>query len=144
MSAASLANRSESGANSCSPHAIAASGRPALLPRRRFLRTPAHRFPLRRKTQNAQLLQLLQHPKAGLHPVAAVRREPAQMLADRVPQLPTAQPRIQRHRRLDVGNLAAPQPLAEKRRRLQILDPRIHRSLPESNRFAHTMPETAQ
>ena len=125
MSAASVANRSESGANSCSPHAIAASGAPHSCPAGGFCgpRRIDSRFAGSLRMPSSSNCSSIR--KAGLHPVAAVRREPAQMLADRVPQLPPAQPRIQRYRRLDVGNLAAPQPLAEKRRRLQVLDPRI-------------------
>ena len=97
-------------------------------PHRLLARASLHRHPRLRQRQDAKRLQLLKHAKAGLDPVPAFRREPAEVLADRVAQFATAQPGKQRHRLLDVGDLAARQPLAEERGRLEILYARIHRA----------------
>ena len=89
---------------------------------------PSHRRPRLRQRQDAERLQLLKHAEAGLDPVPAFRREPAEVLADRVAQFAAAQAGKQRHRLLDVGDLTARQPLAEERGRLEILYARVHRS----------------
>ena len=59
--------------------------------------------------------------------VAALRRLPAQVLADGVAQLGEAQLREQPHGLLDVGDLPPCQALAEEWRGFKVLDQRVHR-----------------
>ena len=88
------------------------AARPDRLPERAAL----HRLARWRQRHDAERLKLLKQPKTGLNPVVSLRREPAEMLADRVAQFTPAQGRKPLDRRLDAGDLPARQPLAEERR----------------------------
>ena len=71
-------------------------------------------LPLRRQRQDAVDLQRLQHPETGPNPAVALRRRPAEMLADRLGQLVAAVVGQQRHGLLDVGDLLTVQAAARK------------------------------
>ena len=107
---------------------IAAAGRG-----RRLARTRAHVLgPLGRQRQDAGLLELLQQLQGGLDAVAAGRRAPVEVLADRLPQFLAAQRREHGHGLLDFGDLPAREAPAEEGGGLEILDVRIHDSRPET------------
>ncbi len=67
-----------------------------------------------------------------MNAVAALRRLPAQVLADGVAQLGAAQLREQPHGLLDVGDLPPGQALAEECRGFKVLDQRVHRVAPST------------
>ena len=85
------------------------------------------RVPFLRQGQDPASLQTLQHAHAGRDPVTALRGGPVQVLADRLGEFVAAQGRAQRHRLLDVGDLAPGQATPAKCGGLESLDPRIHR-----------------
>ena len=65
---------------------------------------------------------MLQQTQARLYPVVPLGCDPAQKLANLVPQLAATELRRTRNRFLNVDNPSARQPLAEKRGRLELLD----------------------
>ena len=87
-------------------------------------------LPLRRQLEDAVALQRLQHPEAGPDLAGALRRSPAEMLADRLRELVAAVVGQERHRLLDVGDLLPIHAAAREGGRLEVDDSLVHVRLP--------------
>ena len=87
-------------------------------------------FRLAGRVRTPHSSSLSSHAQAGRDPVTALRGGPVQVLADRLGEFVAAQGRAQRHRLLDVGDLAPGQATPAKCGGFESLDPRIHRPRP--------------